>query len=59
MVKRLAREEGLLVSPSSAGALVAALEVASKIPAERGAVIVTVFPDAADKYWNEKFWDEE
>ena len=43
MMARLAREEGLFVSPSAAGALVAALEVAEEI--ERG-VVVTVFPDS-------------
>ncbi len=59
MVKGLAREEGLLVSPSSGGALVAALRVAGKIPACERAVVVTVFPDSADKYLNEKFWDQE
>jgi cysteine synthase B len=42
MMTRLAREEGLVVSASAAGALVAALEVAQEI--ERG-VVVTVFPD--------------
>jgi len=43
MMARLAREEGLFVSASAAGALVAALEVAEGI--ERG-VVVTVFPDS-------------
>ena len=42
MMARLAREEGLFVSASAAGALVAALDVAEAI--ERG-VVVTVFPD--------------
>ena len=42
MMARLAREEGLIVSASSSGALVAALEVAEDI--ERG-LVVTVFPD--------------
>ena len=59
MVKGLAREEGLLVSPSSGGALVAALRVAGEIPAGERAVVVTVFPDSADKYLNERFWDQE
>lgn len=43
MMSRLAREEGLFVSPSSAGALVAALDVAEEL--DRG-VVVTVFPDS-------------
>ena len=59
MVKRLAREEGLLAGVSSGAALQVALEVARKIPAGQSAVIVTVFPDSADKYLNERFWDEE
>src|SRR6202008_1433372 len=46
MVRRLAREEGLLVGISSGAALVAALDVAKRI--EKG-VIVTVFPDGAEK----------
>jgi cysteine synthase B len=59
MVKRLAREEGLLVSPSSAAAMLGSLAVARKIPASQQAVIVTVFPDSAAKYLSERFWDEE
>lgn len=59
MVKRLAREEGILVSPSSAAALLGCLVVASRIPAKEHAVIVTVFPDSAAKYLSERFWDEE
>ena len=59
LVKRLAREEGLLVSPSSAAALHGCFEVAKRIPAGEGAVIVTVFPDSASKYLSERFWDED
>lgn len=59
MVKRLAREEGLLVSPSAAAALVGCFAVARKIPTKERAVIVTVFPDSAAKYLSERFWDEE
>lgn len=58
MVKRLAREEGMLVSPSSAAALVGCLEVAKRIPADEQAVIVTVFADSAAKYLSERFWAE-
>ena len=53
MVRRLAREEGLLVGISSGAALVAALQVASRL--EEG-VVVTVFPDGAEKYLSETFW---
>jgi S-sulfo-L-cysteine synthase (O-acetyl-L-serine-dependent) len=59
LVKRLAREEGLLVSPSSAAALSGCFAVAKRIPAHEHAVIVTVFPDSAAKYLSERFWDEE
>jgi cysteine synthase B len=59
MLKRLAREEGLLVSPSAAAALVGCLRVAEEIPAGRHAVIVTVFADSAAKYLSERFWDEQ
>jgi len=59
LVKRLAREEGLLVSPSSAAALLGCFEVAARIPKHQNAVITTVFADSASKYLNERFWDEE
>ena len=53
MVRRLAREEGLLAGISSGAALAVMLDVARRI--ERG-VIVTIFPDGAEKYLTEKFW---
>ena len=59
MVRRLAREEGLMVSPSAAAALNGCIEVANKIPAGEYAVIVTVFADSAAKYLSERFWDDE
>jgi S-sulfo-L-cysteine synthase (O-acetyl-L-serine-dependent) len=59
LVKRLAREEGLLVSPSAAAALLGCFVVAGCLPKKRKAVIVTVFADSAAKYLNERFWDEE
>ncbi len=59
MVKRLAREEGLLVSPSSAAALMGCLAVVRKLPEGERAVVVTIFPDSAAKYLSERFWDEE
>ena len=55
IVKRLAREEGLLVGISSGANLAAALKVARRV---REGVIVTVFCDSADKYLSESFWDE-
>ncbi len=56
MLKRLAREEGLLVGISAAAAAVAALNLARRI---RRGLVVTVFPDSADKYLSENFWEEE
>src|SRR5438034_4140154 len=53
MVRRLAREEGLLAGISSGAALAAVLHVAK--PLTRG-VVVTVFPDGAEKYLTERFW---
>jgi cysteine synthase B len=58
MVKRMAREEGLLVSPSAAAALNGCLAVAGGIPAGEHAVIVTVFADNASKYLSERFWED-
>ena len=59
MVKRLAREEGLLVSPSAAAALLGCFRVAERLPRGQHAVIATVFADSAAKYLNERFWDED
>jgi cysteine synthase B len=54
MVRRLAREEGLLVGISGGAAVAGALKVARNT---RNAVIVTIFPDSADKYMSERFWN--
>ena len=58
LVKRVAREEGLLISPSAAAALLGCFQVAARVPKGERAVIVTVFADSASKYLNERFWDE-
>ncbi|KAA6458696.1 cysteine synthase family protein [Acidobacteria bacterium AB60] len=59
MARRLAREEGLLVGISAAAAVVATLRIAEEeAAAGRSAVLVTIFPDNADKYLSERFWDE-
>ena len=55
LTRRLAREEGLAVGPSSGAALAACQQIMQTIP--RG-VIVTVFPDGGDRYLSERFWTE-
>src|ERR671921_2212428 len=55
MVKRLAREEGVLVGISAGAAVATSLRVAREL--ESG-VIVTVLCDGADKYLSESFWEE-
>jgi cysteine synthase B len=56
MVKRLARETGLLVGISSGGNVAAALKVAAGL---RSGTLVTVLCDGADKYLSDRFWEEE
>lgn len=56
MVKRLAREEGLLVGISAGGNVHSAVEIAKSAPA--GSVIVTILCDTADRYLSERFWTE-
>src|SRR5947209_10311073 len=58
MVRRLAREEGLLAGISSGAALAATLDVARRL--ERGVpgIIVTIFPDGAEKYLSDSFWTD-
>jgi cysteine synthase B len=60
MVRRLAREEGLLVGISSGCNVHAATLIARRL-VERGeaGIIVTVLCDSAEKYLSEHFWDEE
>lgn len=53
MVRRLAREMGVMAGISSGAAVAAMLDVARQL--DRG-IIVTVFPDGAEKYLNESFW---
>lgn len=59
MVRRLAREGGLLAGLSSGANVVAARQVASQMmeAGERG-VIVTVLCDGAEKYLSESFWND-
>ena len=58
MVKRLAREEGMMVGISAGGNVHAALTLAAELHAQgREAVIVTILCDGADKYLSEHFWN--
>jgi S-sulfo-L-cysteine synthase (O-acetyl-L-serine-dependent) len=65
MLKRLAREEGLLVGTSSGAAVVGCMQLAQQLRQsgwieEHGeAVIVTILPDSADKYLSERLWEQE
>jgi S-sulfo-L-cysteine synthase (O-acetyl-L-serine-dependent) len=59
MVRRVAREEGLLVGISSGANIVAARKVARRIvEAGQTATIVTILCDGADKYLSEEFWND-
>ena len=55
MVRRLAREEGLLVGISAGAAVVGSLRIARD---NAGAKIVCILCDGAEKYLSERFWDE-
>jgi cysteine synthase B len=52
MAIRLAKEEGLLVGPSSGAAFWASLKLAESIDS---GVIVTIFPDGGDRYFSTAF----
>jgi cysteine synthase B len=58
MAKRLAREEGLLVGISAAGAVVGCLRLARQLKKNEHAVFVTILSDSGDKYLSERFWQE-
>jgi cysteine synthase B len=55
MVRRLAREEGVMAGISSGAAIAAVLQVARNLSS---GIIVTVCPDGAEKYLTEKFWND-
>jgi cysteine synthase B len=60
MARRLPREEGLLVGVSAAAAVAGALRIAEECAAkQQSATIVTILCDGADKYWSERFWEEQ
>ncbi|WP_313630592.1 cysteine synthase family protein [Enterococcus devriesei] len=57
MTRQLAKQHGLLVGSSSGAALVAALAEAAKLPA--GSQVVTIFPDAGDRYLSKAIYSRE
>lgn len=56
MTRRLAREEGLFVGPSSGANVRAAIEIAKRIEGE--GVVVTILCDGGGKYLDQQFWLE-
>jgi cysteine synthase B len=55
MTRRLCREEGLFVGPSSGAAVVAALQAARETGARTVAVVL---PDGGDRYLSDRFWEQ-
>jgi|SRR6266540_579225 len=58
MCRRLAREEGVLVGPSAAANVVAALKVAGGVDGSP-ATVVTILCDGGGRYLSEPFWEEK
>jgi cysteine synthase B len=56
MMRLLAREEGLLVGPSSGANVFAAVRLARALPA--ASVIVTVLCDGGERYLSESYWEK-
>ena len=60
MVKRLAREEGILVGISAGANVHAALLVGKRLVEQgKSGVLVTILCDGAEKYLSEHFWGDE
>jgi cysteine synthase B len=59
MVRRCARQEGVLIGISAGANLVAARQLGKRL-VERGeeGIIVTILCDGADKYLSEEFWND-
>jgi cysteine synthase B len=55
MTRRLAREEGLFVGPSSGAAVVAALQAGREMGARN---VVVILPDGGERYLSDRFWGE-
>jgi len=59
MVRRCARESGVLVGISSGANLVAARKLGRRLVEQgQGGMIVTILCDGADKYLSEEFWND-
>lgn len=54
MVKRLAREEGILAGQSSGAAMWGAMKLAETL---KEGLIVVIFPDGGDKYLSTRLWE--
>jgi cysteine synthase B len=54
MARHLARDEGILVGQSAGAAIYAALQLARQLTA---GVIVTILPDAGDRYFSTGLWE--
>ena len=57
MVRRLAREEGVLAGSSGGAAVHAAVQVAAQLGA--GKRVATIIPDSAERYLSKKIFSEE
>ncbi|HCM84844.1 MULTISPECIES: PLP-dependent cysteine synthase family protein [Enterococcus] len=57
MTRKLAREHGTLIGSSSGAAMVAALAEVVKLPV--GSRVVTIFPDAGDRYLSKDIYSRE
>ncbi len=58
MVLRVARQEGLLVGPSTGANLAAAVKIAEQLHDRSDAVVVTIGCDSAAKYLTDRWWNE-
>jgi cysteine synthase B len=60
MVRRVARQEGILLGVSGGAALAVAERVAQRAAGSgQRATIVAILPDSGNRYLSERFWDEE
>jgi cysteine synthase B len=56
MCRRLVREEGIFVGPSSGANVAAALSVGRQ--ATQPATVVTILCDGGGRYLSERFWED-